>query len=94
MMYKKYLMKWDGNMEEKKEIKIEGFDDRNIEKQMEIVLKKSREKRKLNTDFLNLLVNRINNGLSSFENELNSIPKEYRKQLIELYEKSKKIRNH
>ena len=41
----------------------------------------------------NLLVNRINNGLSSFENELNSIPKEYRKQFIELYEKSKKIRN-
>ena len=25
-------MKWDGNMEEKKEIKIEGFDDRNIKK--------------------------------------------------------------
>lgn len=86
-------MKWDGNMEEKKEIKIEGFDDRNIKKQMEIILKKSREKRKLNTDFLNLLVNRINNGLSSFENELNSIPKKYRKQFIELYEKSKKIRN-
>lgn len=83
-------MKWDGNMEEKKEIKIEGFDDRNIKKQMEIILKKSREKRKLNTDFLNLLVNRINNGLSSFENELNSIPKEYRKQFIELYKKSKK----
>lgn len=80
-------------MEEKKEIKIEGFDDRNIKKQMEIILKKSREKRKLNTDFLNLLVNRINNGLSSFENELNSIPKKYRKQFIELYEKSKKIRN-
>lgn len=77
-------------MEEKKEIKIEGFDDRNIKKQMEIILKKSREKRKLNTDFLNLLVNRINNGLSSFENELNSIPKEYRKQFIELYKKSKK----
>ena len=53
-------MKWDGNMEEKKEIKIEGFDDRNIKMQMEIILKKSREKRKLNTDFLNLLVNRIN----------------------------------
>lgn len=83
-------MKWDGNMEEKKEIKIEGFDDRNIKKQMEIILKKSREKRKLNTDFLNLLINRINNGLSSFENELNSIPKEYRKQFIELYKKSKK----
>lgn len=80
-------------MEEKKEIKIEGFDDRNIKKQMEIILKKSREKRKLNTDFLNLLVNRINNGLSSFENKLNSIPKKYRKQFIELYEKSKKIRN-
>lgn len=77
-------------MEEKKEIKIEGFDDRNIKKQMEIILKKSREKRKLNTDFLNLLVNRINNGLSSFKNELNSIPKEYRKQFIELYKKSKK----
>lgn len=86
-------MKWDGNMEEKKEIKIEGFDDRNIKKQMEIILKKSREKRKLNTDFLNLLINRINNGLSNFENELNSIPKKYRKQFIELYEKSKKIRN-
>lgn len=81
-------------MEEKKEIKIEGFDDRNIKMQMEIILKKSREKRKLNTDFLNLLVNRINNGLSSFENELNSIPKEYRKQFIELYKKSKKICNH
>ena len=39
-------MKWDGNMKEKKEIKIEGFDDRNIKKQMEIILKKSREKRK------------------------------------------------
>lgn len=86
-------MKWDGNMEEKKEIKIEGFDDRNIKMQMEIILKKSREKRKLNTDFLNLLINRINNGLSNFENELNSIPKKYRKQFIELYEKSKKIRN-
>lgn len=86
-------MKWDGNMKEKKEIKIEGFDDRNIKKHMEIILKKSREKRKLNTDFLNLLVNRINNGLSSFENELNSIPKEYRKQFIELYEKSRKTRN-
>jgi hypothetical protein len=83
-------MKWDGNMKEKKEIKIEGFDDRNIKMQMEIILKKSREKRKLNTDFLNLLINRINNGLSSFENELNSIPKEYRKQFIELYKKSKK----
>lgn len=80
-------------MEEKKEIKIEGFDDRNIKIQMEIILKKSREKRKLNTDFLNLLINRINNGLSNFENELNSIPKKYRKQFIELYEKSKKIRN-
>lgn len=80
-------------MEEKKEIKIEGFDDRNIKMQMEIILKKSREKRKLNTDFLNLLINRINNGLSNFENELNSIPKKYRKQFIELYEKSKKIRN-
>lgn len=87
------MMKWDGNMKEKKEIKIEGFDDRNIKKHMEIILKKSREKRKLNTDFLNLLVNRINNGLSSFENELNSIPKEYRKQFIELYEKSRKTRN-
>lgn len=87
-------MKWDGNMEEKKEIKIEGFDDRNIKKQMEIILKKSREKRKLNTDFLNLLINRINNGLSNFENELNSIPKKYRKQFIELYKKSKKICNH
>ena len=87
------MMKWDGNMKEKKEIKIEGFDDRNIKMQMEIILKKSREKRKLNTDFLNLLVNRINNGLSSFENELNSIPKEYRKQFIDLYEKSKKTRN-
>lgn len=86
-------MKWDGNMEKKKEIKIEGFDDRNIKKQMEKILKKSREKRKLNTDFLNLLVNRINNGLSCFENKLSSIPKEYRKQFIELYEKSKKIRN-
>ena len=86
-------MKWDGNMKEKKEIKIEGFDDRNIKMQMEIILKKSREKRKINTDFLNLLVNRINNGLSNFENELNSIPKKYRKQFIELYEKSKKIRN-
>ena len=86
-------MKWDGNMKEKKEIKIEGFDDRNIKMQMEIILKKSREKRKLNTDFLNLLINRINNGLSNFENELNSIPKKYRKQFIELYEKSKKIRN-
>lgn len=86
-------MKWDGNMEEKKEIKIEGFDDRNIKMQMEIILKKSREKRKLNTDFLNLLINRINNGLSNFENELNSIPKEYRKQFIELYEKSRKTRN-
>lgn len=53
----------------------------------------SHQKRKLNTDFLNLLVNRINNGLSSFENELNSIPKEYRKQFIELYEKSRKTRN-
>jgi len=84
------MMKWDGNMKEKKEIKIEGFDDRNIKMQMEIILKKSREKRKLNTDFLNLLINRINNGLSSFENELNSIPKEYRKQFIELYKKSKK----
>lgn len=80
-------------MKEKKEIKIEGFDDRNIKMQMEIILKKSREKRKLNTDFLNLLINRINNGLSNFENELNSIPKKYRKQFIELYEKSKKIRN-
>ena len=80
-------------MEEKKEIKIEGFDDRNIKMQMEIILKKSREKRKLNNDFLNLLINRINNGLSNFENELNSIPKKYRKQFIELYEKSKKIRN-
>lgn len=80
-------------MKEKKEIKIEGFDDRNIKKQMEIILKKSREKRKLNTDFLNLLINRINNGLSNFENELNSIPKEYRKQFIELYEKSRKTRN-
>lgn len=87
-------MKWDGNMKEKKEIKIEGFDDRNIKKQMEIILKKSREKRKLNTDFLNLLINRINNGLSNFENELNSIPKKYRKQFIELYKKSKKICNH
>lgn len=87
------MMKWDGNMKEKKEIKIEGFDDRNIKMQMEIILKKSREKRKLNTDFLNLLINRINNGLSNFENELNSIPKKYRKQFIELYEKSKKIRN-
>lgn len=87
------MMKWDGNMKEKKEIKIEGFDDRNIKKQMEIILKKSREKRKLNTDFLNLLINRINNGLSNFENELNSIPKEYRKQFIELYEKSRKTRN-
>lgn len=81
-------------MKEKSEMKIVGFDDRNIKKQMEIILKKSREKRKLNTDFLNLLVNRINNGLSSFENELNSIPKEYRKQFIELYKKSKKIRNN
>ena len=80
-------------MKEKKEIKIEGFDDRNIKMQMEIILKKSREKRNLNTDFLNLLVNRIHNGLSSFENELNSIPKEYRKQFIDLYEKSKKTRN-
>ena len=87
------MMKWDGNMKEKKEIKIEGFDDRNIKMQMEIILKKSREKRKLNTDFLNLLINRINNGLSNFENELNSIPKKYRKQFIELYEKSKKTRN-
>lgn len=47
-----------------------------------------------NTDFLNLLINRINNGLSNFENELNSIPKKYRKQFIELYKKSKKICNH
>lgn len=37
-------MKWDGNMEEKKEIKIEGFDDRNIKKQMEIILKKAERK--------------------------------------------------
>lgn len=77
-------------MKEKKEIKIDGFDDRNIESQMEEVLKKSREKRKLNIDFLNLLINRINNGLSNFENELNSIPKKYRKQFIELYKKGKK----
>lgn len=77
-------------MEEKKEIKIEGFDDRNIENQMEKCLKKSREKRKLNIKFLNLLVIRINNGLSNFETELNSIPIKYRKQFIELYEKSKK----
>lgn len=77
-------------MEEKKEIKIEGFDDRNIEKQMEKCLEKSREKRELNINFLNLLVSRINNGLSSFEKELNSIPEKYRKQFIELYENSKK----
>ena len=83
-------MKWDGNMEEKKEIKIEGFDDRNIERQMEKVLEKSREKRELNIDFLSLLVNRINNGLSSFEKELNSIPEKYRKQFTELYENNKK----
>ena len=76
------------------EIKIDGFDDRNIENQMEKVLKKSREKRKLSIDFLNLLINRINNGLSSFENELNSIPKKYKKQFIELYEKSKKNCNN
>lgn len=77
-------------MEEKKEIKIEGFDDRNIERQMEKVLEKSREKRELNIDFLSLLVNRINNGLSSFEKELNSIPEKYRKQFTELYENNKK----
>ena len=76
-------------MEEKKEMKIEGFDDRNIEKQMERVIKKSREKRELNIDFLNLLVNRINNGLSNFEKELNSIPEKYKKQFTELYENSK-----
>lgn len=34
-------------MKEKKEIKIDGFDDRNIESQMEEVLKKSREKKKI-----------------------------------------------
>ena len=83
-------MKWDGNMEEKKEIKIEGFDDRNIEKQMEKCLKISREKRELDINFFNLLVNRINNGLSNLETELNSIPKKYRKQFMELYENSKK----
>ena len=88
-----YEREYSKEINGKKEIKIEGFDDRNIKKHMEIILKKSREKRKLNTDFLNLLVNRINNGLSSFENELNSIPKEYRKQFIELYEKSRKTRN-
>ncbi len=77
-------------MEEKKEIKIDGFDDRNIENQIERVLKKSREKRELNIDFLNLLVNRINNGLSTFEKELNSIPEKYKKQFTELYKNSKK----
>ena len=88
-------------MEEKKEIKIEGFDDRNIEKQMEKCLKtvrwtelswikRSREKRELDINFFNLLVNRINNGLSNLEAELNSIPKKYRKQFMELYENSKK----
>lgn len=71
--------------------KCAGFDDKNIEKQMEKCLKRSREKRKLNINFLNLLVNKINNGLSSFEKELNSIPKKYRKQFIELYENSKKL---
>ena len=35
----------------------------------------------------------VNNIKNIKENELNSIPKEYRKQFIELYEKSKKIRN-
>ena len=83
-------MKWDGNMEEKEETKIEGFDDRNIEKQLEKGLKKSREKRELNINFLNLLVNRINNGLSNFEKELNCIPEKNRKQFIELYENNKK----
>ena len=53
-------------------------------------MKKSREKRELNIDFLNLLVNRINNGLSTFEKELNSIPEKYKKQFTELYKNSKK----
>lgn len=77
-------------MEEKKEVKIDGFDDRNAEKQMEEILKKNRENRKLNINFLNLLVNRINKGLTSFEKELNSIPEKYREQFIELYENNKK----
>ncbi len=75
-------------MEEKKETKINGFDDTNVEKKWEDIMKRNRKNKKIDDNFLLTIINRIKMNLTSYEHELNSLPEAYKNRFIELYEKS------
>ena len=61
------------------------FDDTKYEEEWGNVLKISRENKKLTDDFSLKLIERINNGITTFEHELNSLPEKYRTHFEELY---------
>ena len=77
-------------MEEQKESNIIGFDDTNDEKDWERILRKSRESKELNNSFFEILIKRIDAGLTTYQHELNSLPKKYKEKFGELYKNYQK----
>ena len=51
-------------------------------KEWERVLRETRESKKLDDEFLKIIVKRIREGLTTYQQELNSLPEKYKKNLI------------
>ena len=67
--------------------KINGFDDAKFESSWQNILKESRKNKVLTDDFFKTVIERIKQGLTTFDYELNSIPDIYREKFIKLYKK-------
>lgn len=77
-------MKWAGNMEGVREINM-GFDDSNYDEQFRQMILRGRESKNITDEFLKILIERIINGLTTYENEINSLPVKYREKFKKMY---------
>lgn len=67
-----------------------GFDDSNYDEQFRQMILKGREKKNITDEFLKILIERIIKGFTTFENEINSLPVEYREKFKKMYDSMSK----
>lgn len=79
----KNITKSNGEINEK-EINM-GFDDSNYDEQFRKMILRGRENKNIIDEFLKILIERIINGLTTYENEINSLPIKYRKKFKNMY---------
>lgn len=67
-----------------------GFDDSNYDEQFRQMISKGREKKNITDEFLKIIIERIINELTTFDNEINSLSVKYRKKFKKMYDYTNK----